>query len=84
MRIVSDRVGVAVDVPMEAHSVLDHFDFYTDDIPVRTRHHRLPVECFGTGGLPAPVALVHLKYLGLVPDILVALLLHRNWMAVHL
>src|SRR5436309_1454507 len=70
--------------PMEPNPVLDRFDTYTGDIPVRTHHHRLPVEWIDTGGLTAPVALERLKYLEFVPDILVALLLHRNWMAVHL
>ena len=56
MRIVPDRVGVAVDVPMVAHPVLDCLDTYMDDIPVRTHHHRLRAECIGTGALSAPVA----------------------------
>src|SRR6266480_2912132 len=84
MQSVPDCLSAFVAVPMVAHPVLDRFDTYTGDIPVRTHHHRLPVECIGTGGLTAPVALERLKYLEFVPDILVALLLHRNWMAVHL
>ena len=89
MRIVQDHARVVVVVPMVAHLVLDLFGsccwHYKDGILVHKHHHRPQAECIGTGCLPElAVNLERFLHAEFVPDILVALQLHRNWKVAHL
>src|SRR6266853_150239 len=86
MQIVRDHVGVAEVAPMVVRPALDRFVlYYTDDILVRKHHHRLQAQCIRSGCLPELATNPkRLQYSEFVPDILVALQLHRNWRGAHL